>query len=305
MRFSRADGRLAAALLFPLLGFLALAAIAGCGARRAEGFAGSGTLEATEVTVAVQTSGQILRLAKGEGDAVAAGDTLAVLDVEKLVLQRRQLLASIDEIRASRRPAAETVRQAGDNLENIEKSYRRIAALFEEGSATQQQLDDASTKHRVAGSQLESAKAQIAALDAREATVRASIALLDRQIRDGVVTAPVAGVITEKYAEAGELAPAGSAVFKIADTKRLWIKVYVSEKDLGLFALGSAAEVRVDARPEPLAGRVTWVSSEAEFTPKNVETRDARAELVYAVKVTIDDPPGILKIGMPAEVHLK
>ncbi len=286
-------------------GALLFAALAGCGGEKQAGFAGSGTLEATEVTVAAQTAGQILRLPKDEGDAVAAGDTLATIDVEKLMLQRRQLLASVDEIRANRRPVAETVRQAADNYENIEKSYRRINALFEQGTATQQQRDDAHTKYRVAQSQLESAKAQGATLDAREATVRASIALLDRQIGDGAVRAPLAGVVTEKYVEPGELVQVGGAIFKIADTRRFWIKIYVSEKDLGLFSLGSAAEVRVDAHAEPLAGVVSWVSPEAEFTPKNVETRDARAELVYAVKVSIESPPGVLKIGMPAEVHFK
>jgi len=304
---SNAGIRRRVATQFPgvVCGALLFAALAGCGGDKSAGFAGSGTLEATEVTVAAQTAGQILRLSRDEGDAVAAGDTLATIDVEKLMLQRRQLLASVDEIRANRRPVAETVRQATDNLENIEKSYRRINALFEQGTATQQQRDDAHTKYQVAQSQLESAKAQGAMLDAREATVRASIALLDRQIRDGDVIAPLAGVITEKYVESGEIVGAGSAVFKIADTKRFWIKVYVSERDLGLFAVGSVAQVRVDAHPEPLSGAVSWVSPQAEFTPKNVETRDARAELVYAVKVTIENPPGVLKIGMPAEVHLK
>jgi len=297
--------RITAVFLCAACGAFLFAALAGCGGEKQAGFAGSGTLEATEVTVSAQTAGQILRLSKDEGDAVAAGDTLAAIDVEKLMLQRRQLLASVDEIRASRRPVAETVRQAADNYENIEKSYRRIDALFGQGTATQQQRDDAHTKYQVAESQLESAKAQGAMLDAREETVRASIALLDRQIRDGAVIAPLAGVVTEKYVESGEVVGAGGAVFKIADTKRFWIKVYVSERDLGLFAVGGAAEVRVDAHPEPLAGAVSWVSPQAEFTPKNVETKDARAELVYAVKVTIENPPGVLKIGMPAEVHLK
>jgi HlyD family secretion protein len=300
-----AIARIGATLAALALPAFLLAALAGCGGKKSQGFAGSGTLEATEVTVAAQTAGQILRLWKDEGDTVAAGDTLALIDVEKLMLQRRQLLASVEEIRANRRPVAETVRQAADNYENIEKSYRRIDALFEEHTATQQQRDDAHTKYQVAESQLESAKAQGATLDAREATVRASIALLDRQIRDGAVIAPLAGIVTEKYVESGEVVGAGSAVFKIADTRRFWMKVYVSEQDLGLFAVGSAAEVRVDAHREPLSGVVSWVSPQAEFTPKNVETKDARAELVYAVKVAIENPPGALKIGMPAEVHLK
>ncbi len=283
----------------------ALVLVGGCGRDKAEGFIGSGTLEATEVVVGAQTGGQVLRLGKREGDAVAVGDTLARIDVEKLELQRRQLLAGIDEISASRLPVAESVKQARDNLENTQKSYERIKALFEAGSASQQQYDDIATKHLLAQSQLASAKAQKTTLDAKEETVRASIALLDRQIRDGAVTAPVSGVIAEKYVEAGEIVPAGGAVFKIADTSDFWLKVYVGERDLGRFALGSAMSVEVDAMEKALAGVVSWVSPEAEFTPKNVETRDARAELVYAVKVSIKNPPPELKIGMPAEVYLK
>jgi HlyD family secretion protein len=283
---------------------LSLVLGAGCGREKPPGFAGSGTLEATEVTVSAQTAGQVLRIAKDEGEAVSAGDTLAWIDVEKLELQRRQLVASSDEIRANRKPASEAVKQASENLENLEKTYRRISGLLDKGTATQQQYDDASTRYRLAQSQLESAKAQEMALDAREATVHASIALLDRQIRDGAVTAPLAGVIVEKYVEPGEVVPVGGAILKIADTKKFWLKIYVAEQDLGLFRLGGAAQVLVDANREPLAGLVSWVSPEAEFTPKNVETKDARAELVYAVKVAIPNPPDVLKIGMPAEVHL-
>jgi HlyD family secretion protein len=277
----------------------------GCSERHAEGFAGSGTLEATEVTVAAQTPGQILRLARDEGDAVAAGDTLARIDVEKLVLQRRQMLASIDEIQANRGPLAEAVIQARENLENLEKSYRRIAGLFEKGTATQQQYDDASTRYRLAQSQLESAKSQEKLLGAREETVRASIAVLDRQIHDGAVISPLSGILVEKYVEPGELVPVNGAICKIADTKRYWLKIYAGERDLGRFTVGETVTVRVDAYDTDLTGVVSWVSPEAEFTPKNIETRDARAELVYAVKVSIEEPPSVLKIGMPAEVYLR
>jgi HlyD family secretion protein len=305
MNLESIRGGRAAALFCAVCAALACMTLAGCGGDRSQGFAGSGTLEATEVTVSAQTAGQILELARDEGSIVAAGDTLARIDVEKLVLQRRQMVASIDEIRASKKAAAEAVRQAGDNLENAAKSFERISGLRDKGTATQQQYDDAQTRHRLARSQVESAKAQGAALDAKEQSARASIAVVDRQIRDGVVVTPVAGVVAEKYVERGEYAPVGGPLFKVADTKTFWLKIYVSEKDLGLFKIGDAAEVRVDAVAEPLAGVVSWVSPEAEFTPKNVETKDARAELVYAVKVTVKNPSGALKIGMPAEVHLK
>jgi len=289
------------------IAFLAAAALVagGCAREKASGFAGSGTLEATEVTVSAQTGGQVLALSKAEGEIVAAGDTLAIIDVEKLMLQRRQLLSSLDEIAATRKPAAEGITQARDNLDNLEKSYKRISALLAKGTATEQQYDDASTKYRLAKSQLESAKAQLSLLDAKERTARSSIALLDRQIRDGVVLAPIGGIITEKYLERGEVAPVGGALYKIADTGKFWLRIYVAERDLGAFNVGSGVTVRVDAVKDPLPAVVSWVSPEAEFTPKNVETRDARAELVYAVKVTLAAAPAALKIGMPAEVYLR
>ena len=279
--------------------------LAGCGRDRAEGFIGSGTLEATEVSVSAQTGGQVIRLAKREGDAVAAGDTLAIVDVEKLELERRRLLATIDEITAARLPVAESVKQARENLENTEKTYRRIEALREAGTATQQQYDDVSTKYRLAQSQLAKAKAEAGTLDAKERTVRATIALIERQMRDGVVRSPVAGVVAERYLEEGEMVPAGGAVYKIADLRDFWLKVYAGEKDLGRFALGAEMRIAVDAIGQPLSGVVAWVSPSAEFTPKNVETRDARAELVYAVKIAVMNPPPELKIGMPAEAYLK
>ncbi|MGD1048880.1 MAG: efflux RND transporter periplasmic adaptor subunit [Candidatus Krumholzibacteriaceae bacterium] len=285
--------------------FLFAGLAAGCGEKHPRSFAGSGTLEATEVTVSAQTGGQIVRLTKDEGDAVAAGDTLARLDVEKLQLQRKELLAGLDEVRANRFTTAESVRQAGDNLANIEKSYKRISGLLDKGTATQQQYDDASTKYRVAASQLASARAQEKLLDAKEKEIDASVAVLDRGIRDGTVVSPASGVIAEKYVEIGETVPSGGAVYKISDTKKFWLKIYVAEKDLARFKLGEDVTVRVDAYTKDLAAAVSWVSPEAEFTPKNVETKEARAELVYAVKVTIKDSPAELKIGMPGEVYLK
>lgn len=295
----------AAALLCAVYVALGCGTIGGCGREKPAGFSGSGTLEATEVTVSAQTGGQIVRLTKEEGDAVAAGDTLARVDVEKLQLQRKQLVAGLDEVRANRIPAAESVRQAADNLANIEKNYKRMSGLLEKGTATQQQYDDASTKYRVAASQLASARAQEKLLDAKESEIDASVAVLDRGIRDGTVLSPASGVIAEKYVESGETVPSGGAVYKVSDTKKYWLKIYVAEKDLARFKLGEDVTVRVDAYAKDLAAAVSWVSPEAEFTPKNVETKEARAELVYAVKVTIKDPPAELKIGMPAEVYLK
>lgn len=276
----------------------------GCRDKLPEGFAGSGTLEATEVTVGSLISGTLLHMTREEGDPVKAGEMIAGIDVIKLVLQKAQLQASLSEIDAGRIAAQAAIDQAGDNLDNAQLRYNRIKQLYSKGSATQQQFDDISTQLSVARSQLTAAKSQTPLLDAKRAQVEATMAVLAQQIKDGVINSPLDGVVVEKYMEPGEIAVQGGGLYKIADTANFWIKIYVAETDLDRFNLGQHVWVRVDACPEAFPGKVAWVSPESEFTPKNVQTRKARAELVYAVKVTLKNKGDILKIGMPAEVYL-
>lgn len=278
--------------------------LSGCRDKLPAGFAGSGTLEATEVMVGSLTSGTILKLTREEGDAVKADELLASIDVEKLVLQKAQLQASLGEIDAGRIAAEAAISQASDNLDNVQIRYKRIKELYSKGSATLQQFDDISTQMNVARSQLTAAKSQMPLLDAKRAQVEANMAVLDRQIADGTVVSPLDGTIVEKYVEPGEIAVQGGSLYKISDLMNLWIKIYVAETDVDQFNLGQEVFVRVDATPEPFPGKVSWVSPEAEFTPKNVQTKKARAELVYAVKVTLKNKNDVLKIGMPAEVFL-
>ena len=256
------------------------------------------------MTVGSLVSGTILGLTKEEGDMVKNQELLASIDVEKLVLQKGQLQASLAEIDAGRIAAEAAIAQASDSLDNVQIRYKRIKELYSKGSATQQQFDDITTQLNVARSQLTAAKSQIPLLDAKHAEVEATIAVLDRQISDGTVVSPMDARVVEKYVEIGEIAIQGGALYKIADPVNFWIKIYVAETDVDKFKLGQDVSVRVDASPEPFAGKVAWVSPEAEFTPKNVQTKQARAELVYAVKVTLENRNDILKIGMPAEVYL-
>jgi HlyD family secretion protein len=268
-------------------------------------FAGSGTLEATEVTVGSLVNGTILQLTKEEGDPVKTGELLAAIDVEKLVLQKAQLHASLGEIEASRIAADAAIAQAADSLDNVQVRYKRIKELYSKGSATQQQFDDITTQLSVARSQLTAANSQVPLLDAKRAEIEATMAVLDRQIKDGTVVSPLDATVVEKYVEPGEIAIQGGALYKLADLINMWIKIYVAETDVDQFNLGQDVFVRVDASLEPFQGNVSWVSPEAEFTPKNVQTKKARAELVYAIKVILKNKDDILKIGMPAEVYLK
>jgi HlyD family secretion protein len=278
-------------------------AMAGCRETLPKNFAGSGVLEAKTVNVSSLSTGVILELVKEEGDRVQPGERLCAIDVEKLRYQKAQVEASLKEIDAGRLSADAAISQASDNFLNVESKYKRIKQLYVKGSATQQQFDDIETQFNVAKNQLVAAKAQLPLLEAKQAQADAMVGLLSSQIKDGTLLSPLSGVIVEKYMEAGEVAVQGTPLFKIADLSTFWIKIHVAGPDMGRFALGERVSVKVDAHETLLSGTVTWSSEEAAFTPKNVQTREARAELVYPVKITLKEAPSHLKIGMPGEVY--
>lgn len=278
--------------------------IVACSRNVDKGFYGSGTLEATEIQVSSQANGMIMSMNIEEGDQVSAGQVIAVVDSEKLYLQKQQLLAGLDEVDLNMHNMRRSVELAKENLDNTQKKYDRIASLYKEGSTTQQNYDDINTALSAAKIQHRNAQTSLQAMTAKKNQLKAQMALLDRQLSDCVITSPVNGTVLEKLIDAGELAHAGSGIATVADIHDMWIKVYVTEADLGQIKLGQKARLETGIEPaQSFSGIVAWVSPRAEFTPKNVQTREARADLVYAVKVTVDNPDGVLKIGMPGEIY--
>ncbi len=287
-----------------LLVVLSAGLLAGCGKGK-KGPNPSGTLEATEVDLAGTWAGKVLEVRVREGDHVAKGDTVVVLDTDLLRLQRRQSEASLETLDHQLGAAKDGLKQAQQNLKLASITAQRTAYLFKQGSATQQQVDETSTRKSVAGSQVAAAQKQVEALHSESTRLLASLALLDRQIQDGIVTSPLDGTVLLRSVEPGEVLGAGATALRIADLSHLELRVYLDVDDVDRVKLGSEVTVLVDAFDgERLTGRVNWISSEAEFTPKNVQTRKARSQLVYAVKVEIDNPDGRLSIGMPAEMVL-
>ncbi len=276
-----------------------------CGRQKDGSWLGSGTLEARQVTVSAKLAGELVALRVHEGDTVALGQPLAAIDSTKLVLQRAQLLAAQKELHHTRANALRAIELASAQLDNAAKQYDRFRSLAERGSATAQQLEGAQLGYQAALTQLESARNTLAGLDERARQLRAQRDLLESQIRDALVVAPLAGVVVGKYVEQGEVVAPGSPIVTIADLSEMWLKVYLPEPEMGKVSLGTKVTVRPDAFPrEGFAGTVTWISPKAEFTPKNVQTRAARAELVFAVRVTVPNPQGKLLVGMPAEVFV-
>jgi HlyD family secretion protein len=263
----------------------------------------SGTLEAVETDIAPAIAGRILTVGAQLGDTVTTGDTLLVLDTELIQLQRAQSEAGRLSIAAQRKVAEESIAQAERNRQWLDTTRSRTEALVQQGSATQNQLDELQTRYDVAAHQVAVARDQLQVLAAEEARLEAALAVFDRQLKEGVVIAPTDGAVLLRSVEPGEVIQPGSVCLKIADLSALELRIYLAETDLDRVKIGGHLKVLIDALPgEPREGEVIWVSPESEFTPKNAQTRDARTQLVYAVKLRVVNPDRRLHIGMPAEV---
>jgi HlyD family secretion protein len=284
---------------------IALLAFAGC-AREDTGVSGSGFIEATTVLVSAQVGGVLDALYVDEGSTVTRGEPLGVIDTVTVVLELSRARAQLDAARMAARVAGIDIERSRQDEALARKEFDRIAALREKGSATQQQYDQA--ENRLRQSELAGRLAQ-ATLGAREADVvriQSEIALLRDRLDKCRPSAPVSGVVTNKLTEAGELMAPGRAMVEIARLDSMWVKVYVPAHALTGIRIGDVASVDPeDGRDTPLEGRVVWVAEEAEFTPKNVQTAEARADLVYAVKVNLRNENGELKIGMPVMVRFR
>lgn len=285
-------------------GVLALLLLSACSNGKDGGFQASVIVEGTAVKVPAQTGGILLERRFNEGDQVARGDTLAIVDAEKLSYQHDQLLANRDDLQVQRRLAATNLQKARDEFDYAKTSYERVRDLFQQQATTEQRRDDAKLNYDRSTKALEAAQLSMASIDSKLRALDAQANLLQRQLRDAVTLAPIAGQVTTKYFEPGEMVPPGAPIAELIDLRQMWAKVYVSETMLPNIRYGQSATVSIDGSPQTLSGSVAWISAKAEFTPKNILTEESRTALVYAIKVNIDNPDGILKHGMPVGIRL-
>ena len=263
---------------------------------------GSGILEAREVAVASRTVGAVMEINYREGDRVKMNKIIARIDSTDLVLQYLELEAQQAEIDAMIKGTSLTYARAQEEAQLAQTTARRTQALFDDGSVTQQTLDEILTKKKVAEWSLKEIQNKSQELAARKNRLQKSLDRLRENITNAAIRAPISGVVLERLHEPGEVVRYGDRMLIIADLDTMWIKIYIKEEDINRISLGAEAQIRVDAVGDlTLPGIVRWVASEAEFTPKNIATRESRAGLVYAVKIDVPNPDGILKIGMPAE----
>jgi HlyD family secretion protein len=288
----------------------------------------SGHVDATDVRISTKVPGRLEWFELREGDAVAAGQELARVDAIDLRLALRQAQAEREQAAAELRlrlagargeDIAELRAQVASvevELDSAQRDYERMQGLLDRGSGTTKARDDARARRDVLAARLTAIRQSLARLTAgfreeekdaaraRVAALEARIAQLEQQVRDATVTSPLAGTVTEKVAEQGELLQAGSPLCVVTDLQDAWLTVYVAEPDLSRTRLGQEADVVTDAGVAR-KGKVTYIASQAEFTPKNVQTRDERVKLVYKVKIGLDNADGLFKPGMPAEVRLR
>lgn len=295
-----------------------------------EGLFASGTVEATEADLGFQLPGRIEEIVPREGDAVSGGELLARLDVRELTAGRDAALAEAAEAEALLRElrrgtrgeevalAEAAVRAATRQAEEASRDAARARRLFEGGAVSRQAVDRAETALEVARSAMEQAEQRLAlaregpraetveAQEARVARARAQVERAEAALANAVVTAPFPGLVTVRHRQPGETVAPGSPVLTLLDPADRWVRIYVREDVVGRVAIGQRARIVSDSWPDrSYDGEVVFIGSQAEFTPRNVQTAEERTKLVYPVKVRIVGDPGFeLKPGVPADVTL-
>lgn len=289
----------------------------------------SGTIEATESVISSQVAGKIIKIIKDEGAQVATGDTIVMIDHEALDIQLKQMIANKEIAKAQHdlliigarkediNQAEQMLNQAEVNFDIAKADKERMENLIKANTITQKQYDDTKARFDIAQAQLNSAKEnfnkvknfarpeELTQAKANYQKAEAAVELINKNIRDCYVVSPMSGFVIKKFIEPGEIVSMLSSLFKLADLSKVKVTIYVSETEIGRIKLGQKAEIKVDSFPDKsFEGKVIFISPEAEFTPKNIQTKDERTKLVFAVKIEIPNPQQELKIGLPADVKI-
>jgi HlyD family secretion protein len=291
------------ALLILALGIGAVA-MSSCRKQDADAY---GNFEATEVTVAAEVGGRLLVLRVDEGDRVRRGAVVGAVDTVPLILERRMTAARRAAAAARARESNATIAALEVQQTIAERELARTERLLKNAAATAQQGDRAEREARVIKEQLAGARVARSALAQEVAALDAQVALIDDKLARSRIVSPLDGTILTRYVEPGEFVQQGQPLFKLASLDSLTFRAYVSGSQLTSIRLGQPVRVGVDRADSiaTLPGRVTWIASSAEFTPTPIQTRDERVDQVYAVKVAVNNPDGVLRIGMPGELLLE
>lgn len=264
----------------------------------------TGTFETTEVLVSAEAAGKLLRLQVEEGTLLKANQEVGLIDTVQLYLKKLQLEASMKSVEGQRPDILKQVAAIKEQITTAQREKRRIENLLKAGAANQKQLDDADAQLSVLHKQLAAQGSSLTnsreSLTWQSSSVSIQVAQITDQLSKCHITSPINGMVLAKYAEAGELASIGKPLFKVADLQQMYIRAYITSEQLVNVKLGQKVTVYADYGNDiqkEYSGTITFISDRSEFTPKTILTKDERANLVYAVKVAVEND-GYLKIGM-------
>ncbi len=301
-----------------------------CGDNHTGEIAATGTIEAVQVRIASKVGANVEAIFVDEGSIITEGDTIVILDHSTFNVQLRQAKAGVDLAQAQLdlflkgardediRSAEEGLRQAEANLRIAREDLRRARNLYESKSVPRKQLDDAEARFTVASAQYNSAQQNLEKLREffRPEEIRAqqsqlehaiaSVDLVSKNITDSYILSPVSGVVTNKLVERGELVRQGSPVAVISKLDTVRLTIYLTVVEVGRIRLGQEVDVSIDAYPDKIfTGQITYISPSAEFTPRNIQTKEERVKQVFGVRVEIPNPDGVLKPGLPADAVIR
>ena len=267
---------------------------------------GYGNFEATEITISAETNGKLMQFDVEEGNALKKGRFVGYIDTIPLALKREQLQVSKAVISSKSKGVLSQIDVLNAKLETAMLNKTRAENLLKDNAGTQKQLDDINGEIEVLKQQILSIEIQNAPVVNEIKNVDVQIKQLDDQIEKSKIINPIDGTVLETYAEANEITAFGKPLYKIADLSSMDLRVYISETQLPEIKIGQEVTVKIDSKEgmKSYSGTISWIASEAEFTPKIIQTKEERVALVYAVKINVKND-GRLKIGMPAEMWLK
>jgi len=284
-----------------------LSILTSCGVSK-EDYDASGTFETTEVLVSAEGTGKILSLNVQEGQTLAADEMVGTIDSMQLFLRKRQLITTEKSMQVRRPDVKKQIAAIEQQIETAKTERIRVGNLLKANAANQKQLDDINAQISVLVKQLDAQKTTLVTTnqgitDDSEG-IRLQVAQIEDQLKKCRITSPIAGTVLVKYSEMGEVAAPGKALFKIADTSNMILRAYVTNDQLSRLKINQKVKVYCDSEKKDMKeyeGTLAWISDKSEFTPKTIQTRDERANLVYAVKINVKND-GFLKIGMYGSV---
>lgn len=285
------------------IGGIALTMLSACGNGTPD-YDATGTFEATEVIVSAEAAGKLLNLDIEEGKRLQTGEEIGLVDTLQLYLKKLQLEANMKSVESQRPDLAKQIAATKQQIATAEREKKRVENLLTAGAANQKQLDDWDAQVKLLERQLAAQESSLLNSTNSLTEQGNSVAIQVAQVKDQLdkchIQSPIEGTVLAKYAEAGELAAVGKPLFKVAEIGRMYLRAYITSEQLSQVKLGDKVTVYSDygnSEQKAYTGVITWISERSEFTPKTILTKNERANLVYAVKIAVEND-GALKIGM-------